>query len=175
MNLAEEIKARVTMDDVLAAYGLPTSRQKRIPCPLHHGENKNFAYDNKFFRCFVCGEKGTVIDFVMKLHGIGFREAVVRLNEDLGLNLTTVKENYSPSRERSRILAEREEKARKKDELLKRLNEKTLERRNLYFITETHHPTEEGSELDELIYALSTIPRLDYEIEEMMQEWLEMR
>ena len=175
MNLAEEIKSRVTMTDVLTAYGIPISGRGRIPCPLHHGKDKNFSYDDKWFKCFVCGESGSVVDFVMKLHTIGFRQALLRINEDLGLGLTSDTDTESPSRERARHLAERQEKARKKDELLQRLNAKTLERRNLYFITETHHPTEEGPELDELIYALSTIPRLDYEIEEMMKEWLEMR
>lgn len=175
MNLAEEIKSRVKMDDVLAVYGIPTSRRGRIPCPLHHGEDKNFSYTDKWFKCFVCGEHGSVIDFTMKLHGIDFRQAIMRLNDDLGLGLLTHQETRSPSRERSRVLAEREEKERRKEELLRNMNQLTAERRRLYFITETCHPTEESPELDELTYALSAIPRLDYEIKEMMKEWLEMR
>ena len=161
MNLAEEIKSRVIMDDVLEAYGLPTSKYKRIPCPLHHGKDKNFSYSDKWFKCFVCGESGSVIDFAMKLHGIGFRQALLRINEDLRLGLTSDTEAKSPSRERSRLLTERREKEQRKDELMRKMNEATAERRRLYFITETHHPTGEGPELDELIYALSTIPRLD--------------
>ena len=115
MNLAEEIKSRVIMDDVLEVYGLPTSKYKRIPCPLHHGKDKNFSYSDKWFKCFVCGESGSVIDFAMKLHEIPFRKACLKLNYDLGLLI--VDEPVDPAKareEKARRIAEQEAKEAKK-------------------------------------------------------------
>ncbi len=60
------------------------------PCPLHGEKTSSFHVVEKagtggFFKCFGCGEGGTVIDFVSKLHGIGFVDAVRRLADEAGI------------------------------------------------------------------------------------------
>lgn len=77
---ANEVKASVTMPDILAHYGIASGRKHRIPCPLHNGKDNNFAYTDTFYKCFVCGESGDVISFVQKYKGITFREAMLELN-----------------------------------------------------------------------------------------------
>lgn len=86
---ASLIKEALTMRDVLTRYGyVNTGRESdRIPCPLHNGTDKNFAYKPHSFRCFVCGESGTVIDFAMRLFNLPFPDACKRLNEDFRLGL----------------------------------------------------------------------------------------
>lgn len=88
------IKRHVTMQDVLHRYGYLQSDQSRgrIPCPLHNGHDKNFSYKDHSFRCYVCGESGTVIDFTMRLFGLPFSDACKRLDDDFRLGA----ENYSP-------------------------------------------------------------------------------
>lgn len=87
MSTAEEVKARITVPEVLLRYGLPTSSRGRIPCPIHQGEDPNFAYTDERFHCFVCGAGGSVIDLVMGLFGLTYPQALVRLDEDFGLGL----------------------------------------------------------------------------------------
>lgn len=53
-------------------------------CPLHVERHPSFKVDThcQRFRCFGCGEKGDVIDLVMKLHGLTFPEALGHLGMD---------------------------------------------------------------------------------------------
>jgi hypothetical protein len=46
-------------------------------CPWHDDKNASFSMRRyNHFRCFSCGEKGSVIDFYMKQNGVGFSQAV---------------------------------------------------------------------------------------------------
>lgn len=105
-NIADVIKESISMEDVLIHYGFRTAHNGRIPCPIHNGKDNNFSYKKHHFKCFVCGAGGSVIDFVMELFGIGFREACLRLNEEFHLGLSDRK----PSRaEVSALLRARQE------------------------------------------------------------------
>ena len=86
-DYASIIKQSVTMPQILALYGFDTPRGHRIPCPIHHGEKRNFQYKDGSFRCYVCGAQGTVIDFVMQLYDLTFHDALKRIDQDCGLGL----------------------------------------------------------------------------------------
>ena len=88
-DVAGEIRDRVTMEEVLQFYGCDTAPNGRIPCPLHNGHDKNFAYKDRSFRCFVCGRNGSVIDFVMELFGLTFPQAVIKISSDFRLGVTS--------------------------------------------------------------------------------------
>lgn len=92
----EQIKSAVSMWDVLDRYGFKVSRNKRIPCPFHGGKDNNLGVKDEIFHCFVCGEKGDIFDFVMKLFNIPFGKAVNKLCEDFSLpyrNCTKMNQN----------------------------------------------------------------------------------
>ena len=126
---ASYIKQSVTMRDALARYVMiDTGREQgRIPCPLHNGHDKNFAYKARSFKCFVCGESGTVIDFTMKLLGLSSSDACKRLNADFGLGM----DDEPPSKE-SRAEALKMREARREAE----------ERERRRFIEETRRDME---------------------------------
>ena len=113
-DYASIIKQSVTMPQILALYGYETPRGRRIPCPIHHGEKRNFQYKDESFRCYVCGASGTVIDFVMQLYDLPFQDALKRIDRDcnLGLNIGT---NVNDEQQRriceERIAARRARKA----------------------------------------------------------------
>lgn len=88
-DVAEEIRATVTMDDVLDVYAPGTPRRnRRCPCPLHCGTDYNFSYTDHGYKCFVCGESGDVIAFVKDSLRLSTRaDAMRRINEDLHLNI----------------------------------------------------------------------------------------
>ena len=87
IDYADIIRQSVTMPQLLHAYGYPNGRFRRIPCPLHDGEDNNFSYKERSYRCYVCGKSGGVIDFVMDLFGLPFQDAMRRINEDCALGL----------------------------------------------------------------------------------------
>lgn len=91
-NTAEQIKQTLTMREVVERYGFTPDRGGYIQCPFHAGDNhgslKVYTGNKTGWHCFGCGAGGSVIDFVMRLFDISFRQACVRLSNDFGLHLT---------------------------------------------------------------------------------------
>ncbi len=56
-----------------------------VCCPFHNDRTPSMKVDSRFY-CFGCGASGDVIDFSALLHGLGKREAAVRLAEDFGVS-----------------------------------------------------------------------------------------
>ena len=90
-HLVEEIRQRADLVEVVSEH----TRLKRAgktwrgPCPLHGGEGPNFSVDpaKGFYKCFVCGEAGTVYNFLMKQSGMTFPEAVRSVAARVGVEI----------------------------------------------------------------------------------------
>ena len=67
-----------------------SGRQFRGPCPFHKEKDPSFYVDpsKSVFHCFGCKVGGNAFDFVMKVEGLKFAEAVERLADRIGLQLT---------------------------------------------------------------------------------------
>ena len=91
-DLAGQIKRTLSMDRVARFYGFEPSRAGFIHCPFHPHDKtpslKIYEELGRGFHCYACGKGGSVIDFVMELFQIDFRQACVRLNNDFFLRLT---------------------------------------------------------------------------------------
>jgi DNA primase len=59
-------------------------------CPFHDDHSPSMAVVPRkgIFYCFSCGAGGNAIDFMMKYHGMAFREALQALAERAGIDLT---------------------------------------------------------------------------------------
>ena len=88
-ELAEEIKHRVPMRECAERYGFDINRSGFIHCPFHNEKTPSLkCYDGtRGFSCYGCGEYGSVIDFVQKLFGLNFNQAVARMDADFDLRL----------------------------------------------------------------------------------------
>lgn len=122
MSIAEEIRHTLTMDEVARFYGFEPNRSGFISCPFHGGDKTpslKIYPGSKGFHCHACGAGNSVIDFVMKLFGITFPQAVLRLNLDFRLGLTaerpTQAEASKAMRERQRVAQELEKYRREYD------------------------------------------------------------
>ena len=89
VNFADEITSRINMEDIFNEYGFKPNRAGFISCPFHSEKTASLKmYANKQrFKCFGCGEGGSVIDFVMKMENLPFRGAVIKINDAFGLGL----------------------------------------------------------------------------------------
>ena len=105
-SAAEEIKELLTMDQVARRYGFTPNRAGYICCPFHKEKTASLKIypGNGGWHCFGCGAGGSVINFVMKLFGLSFPQAVVRLSSDFRLGLTAQRPT---KQEASHILEER--------------------------------------------------------------------
>mgnify|MGYP001629734811 CR=1 FL=1 len=106
---AAAARERLSMAEVAARYGYPPNRAGFIRCPFH-GERtaslKVYAEPGRGWHCFGCHAGGSVIDWVMRLYGLTFPQALARLDADFGLGLGTSKPP-APGERRQRVRARR--------------------------------------------------------------------
>lgn len=88
-DAAKTIKQRVPMRQCAERYGFKPNRAGFIRCPFHQEKTPSLkCYDgDRGFSCYGCGEHGSVIDFVQRLYGLTFWQAVTRMNADFDLYL----------------------------------------------------------------------------------------
>ncbi len=124
MSVADEIKARLTMSEVFRGYGLNPDSRGKLCCPFHNEKTPSLGvYRNgKRFHCFGCGADGDAITFTMRYFGLGFNEALRRLNEDFSLGL--IKAGHTTRRDMLKAIEaarERKEARRKREEAAEKL------------------------------------------------------
>ena len=98
----EAVRERVRIDEVVGAHvQLKTAGVGSLKglCPFHDERSPSFHVRPQVgrYHCFGCGEGGDVIDFVIKVDGLGFTEAVEYLAARAGVQLR-YEEGGGPSR-----------------------------------------------------------------------------
>ncbi|MCC6526724.1 MAG: toprim domain-containing protein [Polyangiaceae bacterium] len=100
MIAPETVAAVKERTNIVALIGENTRLQKRGRshvglCPFHKEKTPSFHVNAErgFFHCFGCGVAGTAVDYLMKLEGLDFPEAVRSLAERCGV---VVEENRTP-------------------------------------------------------------------------------
>ncbi len=88
-------------------------RNGMVCCPFHNDRTPSMKVDSRFY-CFGCGASGDVIDFAALLHGLGKREAAVRLAEDFGVSYEK-SGNAPPDRKRPNRSQPRQKSAEQGD------------------------------------------------------------
>ncbi|MGH3871413.1 MAG: DNA primase [Pseudonocardiaceae bacterium] len=88
-----EVRERNRIDEVVGEYvALRRAGADSLKglCPFHDEKTSSFNVrpGHGSFHCFGCGEGGSVVDFIMKIEHLGFVEAVQRLADRAGLQLT---------------------------------------------------------------------------------------
>lgn len=83
MNI-RDVKAAHDIVDVVRREGIVLEKKRAVwhgLCPMHKEDTPSFTVDPRTqrFRCYGCDQKGDVIDFITKLHGIGVKEAMSRI------------------------------------------------------------------------------------------------
>jgi DNA primase len=87
-----EVREKARIDDVVSGYvtlrNAGGGSMKGL-CPFHDEKSASFHVtpSRGFFHCFGCGEGGDVINFLMKIDGLTFTEAVERLADKTGIQL----------------------------------------------------------------------------------------
>ena len=153
-NIAEEIKSRCNIVDVVGRY-VELKRaggSHKGLCPFHNEKTPSFVVSEskQFFYCFGCGASGDVISFLMKIENIDFHTAITKLAEEYGIEMDKFgyrnegKKNqiYEMNREAAVFFFKNlTEKANPGYEYMKRrgLNPKTIARFGIGFAEDDWH------------------------------------
>lgn len=107
LNIFDEVKQRLTMDEVARFYGYQPNRAGFIRCPFHHDKTASLKLypGTRGFHCFGCGKGGSVIDFVSELYGLDPLGAVRQINNDFRLGLPLDR----PPTQAERVVAQKQE------------------------------------------------------------------
>ena len=84
-----ELMSKVNMEQIVGEYCTLVNRGGRYwaCCPFHNEKTPSFTIntEKKFYKCFGCGKGGTLINFIMDIENLSFRDACVFLAEKVGM------------------------------------------------------------------------------------------
>src|SRR5690606_22932104 len=110
-GIVAEIKSKLSVVDVVGetvALKRAGSVHKGL-CPFHGEKTPSFVVtpERETWHCFGCGEHGDIFTFVMRRDGLDFREALARLAERAGVELSerTAREDRRRARLREALEA----------------------------------------------------------------------
>ena len=105
----DELTERNDIVDVVSQYVRLTKKSGANLfglCPFHSEKTPSFSVspDKQIYHCFGCGKGGGVINFIMEIENLGFRDAVEFLARRAGMQMPE-EENDKESQKRARMLA----------------------------------------------------------------------
>ncbi|MCX7816954.1 MAG: DNA primase [Syntrophales bacterium] len=90
-SILEEVRNRVNIEDVVSPYVTLKKAGKNLVglCPFHRENKPSFTVnpEKQIFYCFGCGEGGDAINFLMRVNGVSFTEAIRELARITGVVL----------------------------------------------------------------------------------------
>ncbi|QTD43266.1 DNA primase [Sporosarcina sp. Te-1] len=88
----EEVRSKTDIVDLIGEYVQLTKRGRNWfgLCPFHGESTPSFSVseDKNLFHCFGCGASGNAITFVMDIENTSFTEAISKLADRAGIELT---------------------------------------------------------------------------------------
>lgn len=96
-DFPDKLRSSILASEVIARKVQLKKKGKEFQglCPFHNEKTPSFTVNDQkgFYHCFGCQAHGDIITFVMNNEGLEFKDAVVNLANDFGIQIPWVKEN----------------------------------------------------------------------------------
>lgn len=108
---SEELKASITMSEVVRQYGIGIDRKGFCKCPFHHEKTASMKIYKDSFFCFGCHESGDIFKFVQQMDNCDFKTAFMTLGGTYEHMSDNARNVANSKRERAKNERERAEKS----------------------------------------------------------------
>lgn len=135
-DIFEEVKDRLTMQEVAQHYGFTPNQSGFVKCPFHTGDRTaslKVYPGGRGFHCFGCNRGGSVIDFAAELFGLTPLDAVRQLDRDFSLNLPLDRQQTPAERREAEQAAQRRRELADAAQLFEAWRSSMLDRLNACF------------------------------------------
>lgn len=108
MQMISELKNNIDLVSAVESAGVELRRSgsRHVGlCPFHTEKTASFfVFQDNHFKCFGCGEWGDAIDFIQKLHGLSFPEALKYLGIEQGEITPKVRQDIERRKRRAELV-----------------------------------------------------------------------
>ncbi len=108
-DVIDSVTQRLNVAEIMGRYvTLRRTGSKYVAlCPFHNEKTPSMSVDvdKGLWYCFGCHEGGNIYQFVMRMEGLRFSEAVQKLAEEVGITVETSEAALQENSERQRALA----------------------------------------------------------------------
>ena len=106
-NAIDEVRQRSDIVEIIGAHVRLRRAGRNFVglCPFHNEKTPSFSVNAErgFYHCFGCGAGGTVFNFIMKVEGLNFPEAIRSLAKRYGVSLPEQKNDGPAAAEREAL------------------------------------------------------------------------
>ena len=122
----EIVTRSVSIYDVLNVYApRKIMTNGMCCCPIHNEKHPSMKiYDKERFFCFACGAKGDVLDLVMGLFHIEFKQAIDKVVADFGLSTAISEETKRAIQEKQKEESDTRKYEQKQKAIVREYTEK---------------------------------------------------
>ena len=93
-EIVEQVRQNNDIVDIISQYVHLTRKGRNYfgLCPFHNEKSPSFSVspERQIFHCFGCGVGGNIYTFLMKIEGIGFKDAIEQLAERANIQLPRI-------------------------------------------------------------------------------------
>jgi DNA primase len=106
-NFPDQLRSQITTSDVVSKKVILKKKGKEYSglCPFHTEKSPSFTVNDQkgFFHCFGCGEHGDIFGFTMKMEGLDFKSAVLKLANDHSIFVPIVENEEREQEQQDKI------------------------------------------------------------------------
>lgn len=100
-NTINEIRSKINIVDLISEYVPLTKKGKSYwgKCPFHNDNNPSMSVDEsrQIYTCWSCHNSGNVFNFYEQIENISFYEALKRLGDRVGINISNYESKTNTS------------------------------------------------------------------------------